>query len=95
MNIENKIDPILVGRRLEALRSALSIDKADFADASLIDRSSYSKIIQGKKLLKIEMGFIVSKKWGVTLEYIYKGDLSGLSKLDETTRKTIITSLTL
>lgn len=67
-----------VGRRLDAVRVASKLDKGDFADTVGIDRSSYSKIIQGKKPLKIEMGFQVSERWDVSLDFLYKGSLDKL-----------------
>lgn len=85
------MDMALVGVRLDAIRAATGLSKGEFADTVQIDRSSYSKIIKGEKPLKIEMGFIVSERWGVSLDFLYKGNLQGLP---ESLSKTIIASLT-
>ena len=67
-----------VALRLEALRNATSLGKGEFADSVNIDRSSYSKIIKAEKPLKIEMGFSITERWGVSLDYLYRGRLSDL-----------------
>lgn len=67
-----------VAARLDALREATNLDKGIFADTVGIDRSSYSKIIKGEKPLKAEMAYAVSVRWGVSMDYLYKGSLDGL-----------------
>ena len=74
----SSLDPALVGKRLDALRAATGLEKGVFADTVGIDRSSYSKIIKGTKPLKIEMGFNVASRWGVSLDYLYRGHLGQL-----------------
>ena len=73
-----KIDLVGVGARLDAIRVATGLDKGVFADTVDIDASSYSKIIKGEKPLKIDMGFRVSERWNVSLDYLYRGALDGL-----------------
>lgn len=80
-----------VGRRLDVLRAATGLEKGAFADTVEIDRSSYSKIIQGEKPLRIEMGYRVSERWDVSLDYLYRGKLD---KLPPSLSKSIIDSLT-
>lgn len=79
-----------VGRRLDALRSATGLEKGEFADTVEIDRSSYSKIIKGDKALKIEMGYRVSERWDVSLDFLYRGKLD---KLPSSFSKSIIETL--
>lgn len=67
-----------VARRLDALREATTLEKGIFADTVGIDRSSYSKIIKGEKPLKAEMAYAVSMRWGVSMDFLYKGSLDGL-----------------
>jgi len=74
----NPMLPELVGQRLEALRIATGLPKGDFADTVKVDRSSYSKIIKGEKPLKAEMAFIVSERWDVAMDYLYRGRLDNL-----------------
>ncbi len=84
------LDLEAVGKRLDAVRAASGLIAKDFANSVGIDPSSYSKIVQGKKPLKIEMGHNVSIRWGAKLEFLYHGDLS---ELPEKHAKTIIAHL--
>ncbi|WP_420584912.1 helix-turn-helix domain-containing protein [Ruegeria sp.] len=84
------MDLLEVGRRLDALRAATGLEKGEFADTVKIDRSSYSKIIKGTKPLKIEMGYQVSERWDVSLDFLYRGQLD---KLPSSLSKTIIEHL--
>lgn len=72
------IDLESVGLRLEVLREALNINKRDFAQSFGLDASSYSKTIKGEKPLRAEAAFVIAEKWGVTMDYIYRGRLLGL-----------------
>lgn len=62
-----------VAQRVEGLRRAVNMDKGEFADSIEIDRSSYSKIIAGDKPLKADMAFRIAEKWGVSMDYLYRG----------------------
>lgn len=73
-----KIDLAAVGHRLEKLRIALDLNKGEFASSFGIDPSSYSKVIRGDKPLKADMAFEISEKWGVTMDYLYRGRLVDL-----------------
>lgn len=74
----NRLDHVKIGRRLEAIRTAVGQEKGDFARGAGIDPSSYSKIIRGDKPLKIDMGYKVALRWGVPLDYIYMGRVDRL-----------------
>lgn len=76
--IDSKIRPGLVAARLRALRLALKMTKAEFADSFGIDRSSYTKIENGNKPLNIDMGYEISERYGVSLDFIYRGQLGTL-----------------
>lgn len=67
------IHPLAVARRLIALREALGLGPSEFADSVGIDRSSYSKIEKGEKPLHQYLAYDVSVRWGVTMEFIYRG----------------------
>lgn len=86
-----QLDFVNVGIRLDAVRIATGLDKGLFADTVGIDRSSYSKIIKGEKPLKVDMGFAVAERWGVTLDYLYRGSLD---RLPSTLSASIIATLT-
>lgn len=87
-----KIDMKNLANRLEALRKALGVDnKGDFSDSFGLDASSYSKILNGKKPLKSEYGFAISETWGVSMDFIYRGDMS---KMAEDLRRKVMANLT-
>lgn len=70
--------PPLVARRLAAVRKALSLSRAEFADMINFDRSSYTKIEDGKKPLLPPLAARVHELFGVDLNFIYLGQLGGL-----------------
>lgn len=72
------IDLQNVGQRLEAVREALGLQKGGFAQSFGVDPSSYSKIIKGEKPLKADMAFMIAEKWGISMDYLYRGRLSDL-----------------
>lgn len=74
-----KLDLEMVGNRIEVVRLYNDLTKADFAASCGLDASSYSKVIQGLKPLKAEHAFRIAEAWSVTMDYIYRGSLSGLS----------------
>ena len=76
--IERESRPERVGPRISALREALELSKASFADTIELDRSSLSKIEQGKAGLDIAVGERIAALFGVGLDFIYRGDLSDL-----------------
>ncbi len=78
MNPHSPFNPKSVGRRLEALREYYHLNKADFSDSVGIDRSSYIKIERGDKPLKAEMAYAISERWGVSMDYLYRGRLTEL-----------------
>lgn len=73
-------DPRLIGERLIALRSFHDMRQGEFADSVGIDRSSYSKIEAGTKPLKADMAFDIAERWGVTMDFLYRGRLTELPR---------------
>lgn len=67
-----------VARRLKVIRLAYDMTSGDFAASINVDPSSYSKIENGKKPLKMEMGFAISEIYGVSLDFIYRGRVTDL-----------------
>ena len=65
-----------VGSRIAAMREALKMSKAQFADSAGIDRSALSRIEAGRDGLGIQKALIISEIYGFGLNYIYRGDLS-------------------
>jgi transcriptional regulator with XRE-family HTH domain len=73
-----QFDRAAVGRRLDATREALGLEKGSFAESVGIDPSSYSKIIAGKKALNADMAYAISERYGIPMEYLYRGRLTDL-----------------
>jgi transcriptional regulator with XRE-family HTH domain len=75
---QTPVEPVVVARRLKALRDALGIGKGEFADMIGIDRSSYTKIEKGMKPLLPVYAFRIYQLYGVDMNYIYLGQVGGL-----------------
>lgn len=73
-----KLDLPGIGARLEAIRTALDLNKNEFAASFGLDPSSYSKVIQGDKPLKAEHAFALAERWGLTMDYVYRGRFNDL-----------------
>ena len=55
---------------------ALQLTAAQFADSLEYDRSTLTKVEQGKNGLDIKIGVKIAGLYGFGLDYIYRGDLS-------------------
>ncbi len=73
-----QIDLAGVGQRLEALRQSIGLNSREFAASFDLDPSSYSKTAQGEKILRSQHAFIISERWNVSMDYIYRGRLHDL-----------------
>lgn len=73
--IESEARPNRVGPRITALRETLALSKAQFADSLALDRSSLTKIEKGEMGLDIAVGVVISERYGVGLDFIYRGRL--------------------
>lgn len=78
MTPNNPFHPIEVGHRLEALRNHHGMTKAEFAASVQIDATSYGRIEKGLKPLKADMAFRVAERWGVSMDFLYRGRLTEL-----------------
>jgi len=85
-----RIDMLGVAKRLEALRSALALNRKDFADSFGLDPSSYTKTVDGEKQLRSEAGYAIAERWGVSMDYIFRGRLT---ELPEHLREKILKNL--
>lgn len=71
-------EPPVVAARLRAVRAALGVNKANFADAIGVDRSSYTKIEKGEKPLLPSAAYRIFELYGVDMNFIYLGQVGGL-----------------
>lgn len=82
-----KIDPLAVARRLQRLREYHSMSKTDFAATVGIDKSSYTKLEAGTKPLTAQMAYDIAERWGVTMDYLYRGRLTDVPHALASTHK--------
>lgn len=74
-----QIDMPGVAARLEAIRIHFGLDKGEFSLSFGLDPSSYSKVLASTKPLKSDYGHAISVRWGVSMDFIYRGDLSKMA----------------
>ena len=68
-----------VARRLRQVRAALGIaDQRDFGEAASLEQSLYNRFETGKRLLTLQAAMKLCERYGLTLDYLYRGDPSGL-----------------
>lgn len=92
MDNNTPFNPVAVGKRLEALRVHHGLSKAHFADSVAIDRTSYIRIERGEKPLKADMAFKIAERWGVTMDFLYRGRLTEIPPtLADSIMKTLTT----
>ena len=50
--------------------------RAEFAESVQIDQTSYGRIEKGLKPLKADMAYRIAERWGVTMDFLYRGRLT-------------------
>ena len=68
----------VVGRRLAATREALGITQAELCRQLRVDPPRWNQYELGKRRITIEVALELRLAYGVTLDWIYVGDSSGL-----------------
>ncbi len=74
----SSFNPTFVGNRLAALREYRGKTRAEFAASVQIDATSYGRIEKGLKPLKADMAFRIAERWGVSMDFLYRGRLTEL-----------------
>lgn len=68
-----------VAERLRVTRAALGYKtQASFAETAGILRTGYSPVENGTRLLSLQMALLLYDEFGITLDWLYRGDRSGL-----------------
>lgn len=68
-----------IAHRLKATREALGFDKqSDFAKQLGLDKSSYNLFENGKRRLTNAVALRLRRKFGISLDWLYCGDVSSL-----------------
>lgn len=67
-----------IGDRLETLRQALDLSQTEFASRAGIAQNTYNQYAKGKNLIRLDFAERICDEYGVTLDWIYRGDTSSL-----------------
>jgi Predicted transcriptional regulators len=67
-----------IGRRLAMTREVFGMQQNDFADGAKIADNTYNQYENGKKRPSLENAMKLCDHYGLTLDWIYLGDPSGL-----------------
>jgi transcriptional regulator with XRE-family HTH domain len=71
-------NPIDIGRRLRATREAFGLNGTEFAARSTLKQNAYSQYETGARLLTVTASMKLCATYGLTMDWLYRGDLSGL-----------------
>lgn len=72
-------DKIAIGARLELSRQALGMDQRSFAGGAGIKTNTYNQYETGTNRPQIDAALALKDHYRLTLDWIYAGDMSGLS----------------
>lgn len=67
-----------IGERLRFTREALGLQQNEFCERAGISATAYNGYEKGKRRPSIELGIALCEAWTLTLDWIYRGDNSGL-----------------
>lgn len=68
-----------VGRRITALRKVMDLNKTQFAELIGTSQPAVSQYESGVRRPELDVAQRIRMRTGVTLDWIYEGDRSGLS----------------
>ena len=67
-----------IGKRLKGFRKTTGLTQKEFASRAGILDTTYNQYEQGKSQPKVEYAYALCDTYGLTLDWIYSGDLAGL-----------------
>jgi transcriptional regulator with XRE-family HTH domain len=67
-----------VGRRLVSARKALGLDQQQFGTRAGLSQPLYNMYENGKRLLTLQAAMKLCDEYHLTLDWLYRGDPSGL-----------------
>ena len=67
-----------VGRRLAAARKSLGLSAKEVCEAINVQQNTYSQWEHGKSVMDVAAAARMKQRFGITLDWIYSGDPSGL-----------------
>ena len=69
-----------VARRIARSRKALGLDQEQFGDGAGLSQPRYNQYETGRRLLTLAAAMLLCERYNLTLDWIYRGDPSGLPK---------------
>jgi len=76
---QHLLDPVEIGKRLYATRTALEMTQAAFADRLGMSQSTYALYETGKRMLPPRWAVAIALKFRVSTDWLYLGDASGIA----------------
>lgn len=70
--------PGKIGQRLVKLRTVMGLKQAQMSEQLCITQSAWSQYESGKRTITLEVAGVLAARFGLTLDWIYRGDPSGL-----------------
>lgn len=67
-----------VGRRLALARRSFGLNQVEFGAGAGMSQPQYNQAETGKRLLTLPYALALCTRYGLTLDWIYRGDPSGL-----------------
>ena len=67
------------GERLKLTRDLLGKNQTTFATGAGIARNTYNQFERGKCLPSVNQAHKICDRWGLTFDWIFRGDTRGLS----------------
>lgn len=72
------LDPKQVGRRLRLARTALQLTQRESGEPAGIQNTAMGNYETGQRLIPPAAAVALSHAWGLTLDYIYTGELGNM-----------------
>jgi transcriptional regulator with XRE-family HTH domain len=69
---------VAVGRRLRRTRLLLGLDQQQFGTGARLSQPQYNQFENGKRLLTLHAALKLCDEYNLTLDWLYRGDPSGL-----------------
>ena len=70
--------PTDVARRLTRTRQAFGMQQQEFGVSAGMSQPQYNQFETGKRLLTLHYALALCERYGLTLDWLYRGDPSGL-----------------
>lgn len=78
LGMQTKLDPVEIGGRLRVARDALGLTGTEFAKRARIAQNAYSQYETGKRMLTTTAAIRLCSTYGLTMDWLFRGDPSGL-----------------